>query len=62
MLYVILAHAMQAYGGQSTVNLVISLSTRWSECSNAHFGRLAVRKRSRLRGHVEHRTRMDFLM
>jgi hypothetical protein len=58
MFYVILAHALKAYGGQSTVAL-INLSTRWGELSTAA---LAVRKRSRLRSHVESRTWMDFLM
>jgi hypothetical protein len=58
-LYVILAHAMKAYGGQSTVTLIINLSTRWGKWSTAA---LAVRKRSRLRGHVESRTCMDFLV
>jgi len=60
--YVTVEHAMQAYVGQSTVNLVINLSARWGEWSTASFDRLAVRKRSRLRGHVETRTRMDFLV
>jgi len=58
--YVILEHAIQAYGGQSRANFVINLSTRWCEWSTAPFGRLAVRKRSRLRGHVEPRSCMDF--
>jgi len=39
VLYVILAQAMQAYGGQSTFNLVINLSTRWGDWSPARFGR-----------------------
>jgi hypothetical protein len=58
MLYVILAHALKAYGGQSTVAL-INLSTRWGKLSTTA---LAVRKRSRLRSHVESRTWMDFFM
>ena len=62
VLYVILAHAMQAYGGQSTVNLLINLSTRWGGWSPARFGRLAVRKRSQLISHVEPRTRMELLL
>jgi hypothetical protein len=62
VLCVTLAHAMQAYVGQSSFNLVINPSTKWGELSPARFGHLTVRKRSRLRGHVEPRTRIEFLV